>query len=56
MKKLGSITGIITIIGLSIENMGHLSFENAISYGLVLQFSFTFIKNLWNFIDKKLKK
>lgn len=56
MKKLSLIVGAISAIGLAIKNMGNLSFENSISYGIILFISFKFIEALWNLVDKKSKR
>lgn len=53
MKKISAIIGGITAISLAVKNMGDLTYEQALSYGLILLFSFIFIKNVWKLIDRK---
>lgn len=43
-------------IGVAINNMGHLTLENAIAFAIVMWVCFEFIKHTWNLIDKKTRK
>lgn len=56
MKRLTVIISSITAIGYAVKNMGNLTWDKVILYGIVLFFSYHFIKALWNLMTEKPRK
>ncbi len=51
MKKLGVVISSITAIGFVVKNMGQLTINNVLLYGVVLIFSYLFFRAMWKLVD-----